>query len=585
MSTTTYARQLRAARDEFVVTGRVPERYRAAVRPEIAASWARSRSGGVSPEEVHLPALPEVDEKSELAMVAGPVLDRLASEIDQLGGAVFLANSQAQLVRSWIPDEMVRTSLRRILAEPGASCNEAHVGTNGIGTALADGKTKIIGGPEHWGELHQDMTCVAAPIVHPVTRRTAGALNVTLMDQRIHPALTALVRWGIEEIRQGLLEQTGKAERLLFEQFMARRRSDRPSLLLSPRLCIADPAAAALLPDLDAAELWDQVSSSRQPGGATELELADGAVVPVNVTPVEEGLLIEVRRQGRPPRRRSAVRPRACAAFAAAAEAGADAIAAGLPLLITGETGVGKLTLARRLTSADADLDPLIVVDCRAHVDEPGRLAEDVRTVGAGARVLLLRHLDGIGYPAAKLLAPVLEMLTSSPRPPQLIATTTRRRNGPDVLQVVFERFATVTVEVPPLRDRVGDLPTLLSALTAGHDRRARWSPEAIEVLGRRTWPGNVRELENVVQRTLSNSGGLIRVADLPLDVRQEAGRRSLTRMERAERDAIMSALENSRGNKVIAAEELGISRSSLYRKIERYGLADAGQVEVRLRS
>ncbi|MFC7659016.1 hypothetical protein ACFQV8_25255 [Pseudonocardia benzenivorans] len=129
---------------------------------------------------------------------------------------------------------MVRTSLRRILAEPGASCNEAHVGTNGIGTALADGKTKIIGGPEHWGELHQDMTCVAAPIVHPVTRRTAGALNVTLMDQQIHPALTALVRWGIEEIRQGLLEQTGKAERLLFEQFMARRRSDRPSLLLSP---------------------------------------------------------------------------------------------------------------------------------------------------------------------------------------------------------------------------------------------------------------------------------------------------------------------------------------------------------------
>ena len=55
--------------------------------------------------------------------------------------------------------------------------------------------------------------------------------------------------------------------------------------------------------------------------------------------------------------------------------------------------------------------------------------------------------------------------------------------------------------------------------------------------------------------------------------------------MERAERDAIMVALENSRGNKVIAAEELGISRSSLYRKIERYGLADAGQVDVRLRS
>lgn len=582
---TTYARQLRAARDEFVVTGHVPERYRAAVRPEIAASWARSRSSGASPEEAHLPALPEIDEHSELAVVAGPVLDRLAAEIDDLGGAVFLANSQAQLVRSWIPDEMVRTSLRRILAEPGASCHEAHVGTNGIGTALADGQTKIIGGPEHWGELHQDMTCVAAPILHPVNRRVGGVLNVTLMDQRIHPALTALVRWGVEEIRQGLLERTGRAERLLFEQFMARRRSDRPSLLLSPRLCIADPAAAELLPDLDAAELWDRVQRSRQPGGATELELADGAVVPVNVTAVEEGLLIEVRPQGRPPRRRSATRPGPSPAFAAAAEAGADAIACGLPLLIVGEPGTGKLALARRLTGNDPDLDPLVVIDCRTAADQPDRWAEDLRRLGGGARVLVLRHVDRIGARGARVLAPVLEDLADRPGHPQLVATATERARHQDVLDTVFERFAIVTVEVPPLRDRAADLPALVASLTAGFDRRARWSAEALEVLARRSWPGNVRELENVVQRTLSNSGGLIRVADLPLDLRQEAGRRRFTRMERAERDAIMAALENSRGNKVIAAEELGISRSSLYRKIERYGLADAGQVDVRLRS
>ncbi|MGD9987619.1 sigma-54-dependent Fis family transcriptional regulator [Pseudonocardia sp.] len=582
---TTYARQLRSARDEFVVTGQVPERYRAAVRPEIAASWARSRSSGASPEEVHLPALPEIDQESELAVVAGRVLDRLAAEIDDLGGAVFLANSQAQLVRSWIPDEMVRTSLRRILAEPGASCNEAHVGTNGIGTALADGQTKIIGGPEHWGELHQDMTCVAAPILHPVTRRPAGVLNVTLMDQQIHPALTALVRWGVEEIRQGLLERTGRAERVLFEQFMARRRTDRPSLLLSPRLCIADPAAAELLPDLDAAELWDQMNRSRGPGGVTELELADGAVVPVSVTQVDEGLLIEVRRQGRPPRRRSTARPGPSAAYAAAAEAGADAVVSGLPLLIVGEPGTGKLTLARRLTDRDPDLDPIVTVDCRTVGDQPEKWVEDLRTVGEGARVLVLHHLDRFGMRGARLLAPVLEGLAARPSPPRLIATATDRARHQDVLDAVFGRFAVATVEVPPLRDRAADLSSLVSALTSALDRRARWSAEALEVLGRRSWPGNVRELENVVARTLSNSGGLIRVADLPLDVRQEAGRRSLTRMERAERDAIMAALENSRGNKVIAAEELGISRSSLYRKIERYGLADAGQVEIRLRS
>jgi transcriptional regulator of acetoin/glycerol metabolism len=566
-----------AARDEFLSTGRLADRQREYVRPEIVASWARSRSSGASPQEVRLPLAPEFDEQSALRVAAEPVLDRLAEELNGLGGALFLANGHAQLLRSWIPDELVSRSLKRIVAEPGASCGEALVGTNGIGTALADGQPKIIGGPEHWGELHLDMTCVAAPVLHPISRRPAGVINVTMMRQRVHPALTALIRWGVEEVKRCVVQQSGRAERALVEQFLSQRRSDRPSLLLSPRLYIADPAAAALLPELDAAELWDRIDGGDHPQGhQIELELADGAVVPVRVMPLGDahGLLIEIQSSGRPARRRSVRRPAPSPAFASTVDAASEALAARVPVLLVGEPGTGKTTLAARLVEPEA---AVAWFDGRAASESPATWCAGVRAA-TGVDVVILRHLDQIDARCAGLLARVLDELAGGP---QLLATAGATDGTPEL----FARFALATVAVPPLRDRAADLPTLVAELTSATHRRARWSAEALDVLARRSWPGNVRELANVVQRTLINSAGLIRVADLPLDVRQEAGRRRLTRMERAERDAIMQALETSRGNKVIAAQELGISRSSLYRKIERYGLVDAGQVEIRLRS
>ena len=133
---TTDVRRLRDARDEFLTTGRIPDRYRAVVRPEVAESWSRSRAAGVSPLETRLPNLPEPEEPGALWKAAAPVLDRMAGELDGLGCALSLADGQGRLIRSWMPDSMVRTSLRRIMADPGASCSEELVGTNGIGTAL-----------------------------------------------------------------------------------------------------------------------------------------------------------------------------------------------------------------------------------------------------------------------------------------------------------------------------------------------------------------------------------------------------------------------------------------------------------------
>jgi transcriptional regulator of acetoin/glycerol metabolism len=552
---TTDVRVLRNARDDFLTTGRVAERFRTVVRPEIAASWSRSQRAGVSPLEAHLPNLPEHEVRAPLGTLAKPVLARMADELEGMGCALSLADGQGRLVRSWIPDTMVRGSLRRIMADPGASCSEKHVGTNGIGTALADLQPKIIGGAEHWGELHLDMTCVAAPVLDPISRRPAAVINVTMMEQAVHPALTALVRWSVAELREAMLDRSGAAERRMFEQFLAHRsRSDRPSIVLSRRIVVADPAAAQLFPELDAADLWERVGGAGAPR-TLDLELPDGVSLPVRVSSLaEEGVLVEVCRGTRAPLRRSATRRPTSPAHVAATAQAREAVSAGVPVLLVGEPGTGKATLAADLLKP---WEPALLGAERAHA-------------------LLVPHLDAL---SPDQIDAVHRAVDAGAR---VVATT---RDAGLVAPDLRELFDLATVTVPPLRERLGELPVLVAELTARQDRPARWSSEAIDALARRRWEGNLRELESVVTRTLINSSGLIRVADLPLDVRQEAGRKHLTRMEQAERDAIVAALAASGGNKAIAAEELGISRSSLYRKIDRYGLAASGQVDMRMRS
>jgi sigma-54 dependent transcriptional regulator, acetoin dehydrogenase operon transcriptional activator AcoR len=369
----------------------------------------------------------------------------------------------------------------------------------------------------------------------------------------------------------------------LFEVFTALRRSDRPALLVSPALCIADPVVADLIGDLPTEQMWDRVRSAKRPGSQSiDLELADGTVVPALITPLpagshEQGLLVEVLSDARPmrgPARRDSASGRANTPPKAAV-----ALArAGSPLLLTGERGSGKTWAARQAFRTEGHNLRLVAIDMLAADDAwPEKWVADVRAAAAGTDVLLLRHLDRIGPRCAAALLPSLDQWASAPGGPALAATALAapRPGSTDLHPTVtdlLDRFA--AVEMAPLRKRRGDVRMLVAAITREHGNQIRWSQEALDVLEHRSWPGNVRELAVVVARTLSTrSTGLIRAADLPLDIRQEARRDRLTTMERAERDAIMEALEVSGGNKVMAAAELGISRSSLYRKIRHFGL------------
>jgi DNA-binding NtrC family response regulator len=141
-------------------------------------------------------------------------------------------------------------------------------------------------------------------------------------------------------------------------------------------------------------------------------------------------------------------------------------------------------------------------------------------------------------------------------------------------------------VRTPPLRDRLEDIPALVTALIereAGAEGEVTGiTREAMQLLLKYPWPGNVRELRNHIYRAMALSDApLIQVRDLAGELRQgaaETASADLGKMQAAERQAIVEALESTRGHRVEAAKLLGIGKTTLYKKLKDYGLDAVAQ-------
>jgi DNA-binding NtrC family response regulator len=141
-------------------------------------------------------------------------------------------------------------------------------------------------------------------------------------------------------------------------------------------------------------------------------------------------------------------------------------------------------------------------------------------------------------------------------------------------------RLNTVEIHLPPLRDRREDIPLLARHFLQQFATRYRrsltgFSPDGMRALLEDTWPGNVRELAHAIERaTLLAEGDVVRAADLGIGVRTTAAP-PLEQMslEEVERVLVTKALERHHGNVSLAAQALGLSRSALYRRLQRFGL------------
>jgi DNA-binding NtrC family response regulator len=156
----------------------------------------------------------------------------------------------------------------------------------------------------------------------------------------------------------------------------------------------------------------------------------------------------------------------------------------------------------------------------------------------------------------------------------------------------LYYRLRVVEVRVPPLRERLDDLPAIVAALlprlaarNGGETIDVR--PDALAALARHTWPGNIRELENVLERAIVLTGATtIGAADLLLDARRappavdappaDEGTGHREYLDAVERARLIAALEAADGNRARAARNLGIPRTTLINKLRRHGIGSA---------
>ena len=280
-------------------------------------------------------------------------------------------------------------------------------------------------------------------------------------------------------------------------------------------------------------------------------------------------------------------------------------------VLVTGETGTGKEILARAIHSLGPRHDgPFIAVNCGALPDS--LLESELFGYKAGAftgadkakpgRFALAQggtlFLDEIGEVSSALQVRLLRVLqervyeplgsTHSETTDARIVVATNKDLGQLMQQGIFRqdlyyRINVVRIELPPLRRRKEDIPLLVEQFIARFNRRQVKSvsgatPEVLSLLMACDWPGNIRELENVIERAfILCSNGPISIAHLPGELHGQSGKpvgsdiRSAT--DSLEIQTIYRALQRHHYNRLAAAKELGIHKSTLFRKIKKLGI------------
>ena len=267
-----------------------------------------------------------------------------------------------------------------------------------------------------------------------------------------------------------------------------------------------------------------------------------------------------------------------------------------LPIILDGEIGSGKYNVARLIHNASGSHGPLLSVSCASLQDVD--VENFTRTIpesrGAGAAIFL----DEVGELTDAAQLKLLQLLRALERTPlddaqaragaaRFLAATNRAlatmvERG-EFRGELFWRLNVLSLKLPPLRQRIGDVPMLARLFLRRANPRRMFMPMALRALSAYAFPGNVMELENLVTRLaiapLATGNSLIDVADVrrhlmvvPAEGEQVSGWQSSR--EEARREMILKTIAAAGGNRTEAARRLGMTRRTLQYHITKAGLS-----------
>ena len=557
------------------------------LRRTVSQSWARSRLAAVRPDKMDVPYQPDVGIGERLLQAARPVLERFAEQLDGTRVTVVLADPEARVVGRWAGDHSALDQMSTVSIEVGFLLSEDTVGTNGVGTVLEDLAPLVIHGGEHYAEPLEGLVCVGVPIRNPITRRLEGVLDLACPTDMASGLLLPTALSLGAQIESELASRMSRRETAVFTEFLARNRETAvPLIALGEQFMLTNAAAANFLEPSDQALFWDQAGEAFGDGHSVtqQFRLGSGVEVralckPIRIGEVSVGAMIEVASPIRPEVARLAaeltgmdhVRSQIATALhrPMSDEAGSPAVR----VRVEGEVGTGKFSLVEELAIAADRNGPLTVLRCtsaRAEGPDAWLSAFSQRLIDPTG-TLVLRNLDQLPVGIADT---VVGLLDDCKDPPATITTVTLAPSQPAVVGV--ERFRGVVIRVPALRERREDIPGLVSQLLRGREALGvRVSQRALTALVGYSWPGNLRQLAATLEDSASRTNSsTIELEHLPVEVTKGSRRRRpLSRIQAVERDAIEQALKESLGNKIQATEALGMSRSTLYRRLRYFGL------------
>ncbi|MNQ70622.1 Acetoin dehydrogenase operon transcriptional activator AcoR [compost metagenome] len=616
-------RESQQARLKLIREGELPEGM---LREEIDASWRRSLEHGLDCLESQTLDLQHNHDLQLLLASNRLLIDAATPELEYLigqqgkAGVVILADAAANVLALEGQTQHLK-EFGLLDLKPGVCWSESLRGTNALGTAVIEGRPTLINCGEHYLDRLSRFSCTSVPIKDP-QGAVIGVLDLTrdgVMSQPQDNLATLML--AVSNIESRLFGACYPEHLVLAfhsrPQYLASAWHGLLAMSLDGEVLAANEQACGLL-QLTRQALVGRRSSdllgSRSPqfiarllhGGVSSVQTAKGEFYfRVLQLPRHAGLA------GTP------AAPRVAASkaqvldelagrdsrFARALRMARQGLASDLPVLLLGETGTGKEVVARALHQASARADKAFVaVNCAAIPE--GLIESELFGYREGAFTgsrkggmvgrLMQAHggtlfLDEIGDMPLSLQARLLRVLQERKVAPlgageeqdidmAVICATHRdlKRLVQDksFREDLYYRVNGVSLRLPSLRER-DDLPgmisTVLNKLGAG---QVSLDKDLTDLLAGYDWPGNIRQLEMVLRSALAmrEEGEMLLVIDHLTDslLDELTSSRQTGSIRESEQELIRASLERHQGNVSAAADALGISRATLYRKIKQ---------------